>query len=151
MSNSPVAGPNSNLSAPSGWATRVRQWFSANSGAVHELIIALIVTVPIAVATLWLDDRRTTQANHLEDLRSVRAERLENLRFVRDRTGLPGPKPFAEMDLTGMNLSGLDLGCEVDEEGVPIEQANCTDPSCAKLTGAILSYADLTGACGVPT
>jgi Pentapeptide repeats (8 copies) len=92
-----------------------------------------------------LEDARATQAQLLEDARAAQAERLENLRFLRDVAARDaGPMPFRNLDLEGMDLSGLPFPCR-DE--TPIEGCHLkADFTNAHLANAKMSLMDLRGA-----
>ena len=89
----------------------------------------------ILLASWWVTQQ-------LEARLAERQDRVENLRFVRDvSTREKGPMPFFNLDLEGMNLSGLRLGCR-DEEMVE-ECFHRADFEGAKLASADLSRMEL--------
>ena len=115
---------------------------------VGDLFFALALGVGLYVLSDRSDDRRAEEAGRiegiLEEIRAGQAERLENVRFVRDVAARTGPMPFHGLDLEGMNLGGLSLGCR-DE--ILFEQCILrADFAGANLAGADMSLMDLTGA-----
>jgi uncharacterized protein YjbI with pentapeptide repeats len=72
---------------------------------------------------------------------------LEDLRFLRDvSTRQEGPMPFRNLDLQGMNLSGLRFPCRDDEPGVEGGCGVRADFTDANLSDAVMRNMDLTGA-----
>lgn len=116
----PLATPN-----PSPASERSPRW-------VSDVIAGLVAGLLVLVVQVNIDDQR-----------SAREELRENLRFVRERSvGAEVARPFRSMDLTGQNLSGLELP-RADFTGATLIRANLSE---AILTDAELGGADLTGA-----
>jgi hypothetical protein len=121
------------------------------SGTIAGVFSGVAILVASLFATQALEQRLIDQQNRLEDLRSDQQNRVEDLRYVRDiSTRASGPMPFRNLDLEGMNLSGLRLGCR-DPQTLEGECRDKADFVGAKLTSANMSrmdlgYADFTGA-----
>lgn len=99
---------------------------------VSDIIAGLVAGLLVLVVQVNIDDQR-----------SEREDRRENLRFVRERSmGAEVARPFRSMNLTGQNLSGLELP-RADFTGATLVGANLSE---AILTDAKLGGADLTGA-----
>ena len=100
--------------------------------------MAVIVSVPIFAATVWVEHRA-----------AQRQEILENLRFVRDNAGGGGAVPFGGLNLRGADLAGLDLGCKHTDQPAPGSAVQrCVDLTDADMRAArardtILTDADL--------
>ncbi len=127
-------------------------WRRHRDDIVRDLFVALtagaVVSVPIFVATAFLDRRQTSRQETLESARTEREEVLENVRFVRDRAADPnGSKPFGGLNLRGAPLAGLDLQCTTVELPGDIKpRQRCADFREADLQKADLRGADLRGA-----
>jgi uncharacterized protein YjbI with pentapeptide repeats len=123
-------------------------------GAIGGTVAGLLSGAVILAATQPLEHR-------LND----RQERLENLRYLRDvSTRESGPMPFRNIDLEGMNLSGLRFPCrdkvvveacslKADFRGAHLSSTNMSlmelqgaDFTGADLRKANLSDSDLSGA-----
>lgn len=101
-----------------------------------DIVVGLVAGLVVAGGSL------SVQAN-LDDQRSEREALRENLRFVRERAlGTDVTRPFRFMNLTGQNLSGLELP-DADFSGATLVGVNLAG---ADLTGAKLGDADLSGA-----
>ncbi|MBA8806354.1 pentapeptide repeat-containing protein [Promicromonospora sukumoe] len=118
---------------------------------VVAVVSGLTVGLVLMVGQWWIDDARSDRAESLANVQYIRET-------VRDTPG--GPKNFRGMNLRGADLSGVDMGCEVqinrrvtdqitqDPHG-SLEGADpqtCADFTGADLSGAVLDHADISGA-----
>ncbi len=109
-------------------------------------MVALVVGVVISAATVlaqWrIDVAADARAERLAAQAEEAAMRRDDLRFVREvAAGPPGAaRPFSRLDLEEANLSGLPLGC-ASPSG-----RDCATFNEARLSGAVLTGADLRGA-----
>lgn len=80
---------------------------------IRDGLLALVIGSVLVGAQFYLDGRLSEREQAIEAERSKRDERLENLRYVRDRADAQANaddhKAFNNLDLTGMNFTGLDL------------------------------------------
>lgn len=117
-----------------------RWWHLHRQEALRDLMVAVLVAVPIATATYFLDREMAS-----------RQEVLENTRFIRDRAAADpdGLKPFNGLNLHDAFLAGLKLNCylvRAPEEGQEEPQPpSGENEGCADLRSADLSEAYLTG------
>jgi uncharacterized protein YjbI with pentapeptide repeats len=103
----------------------------------RDIFIALLAVG----VTFTLDTRIATRQERAENSRAELQEALENIRFVRERSGDPASiKPFGAIQLSGANLSGLDLGCETRPA------TNCATFENAKMQDVILARTNLKNA-----
>jgi hypothetical protein len=135
---SPTAGGQNgrSTSPPAGVGTSVKKrgrslssFFRDPPWWFRDVVLSALVACMILALQLYFENRATERQVERDAAQALRDERLENLRFVRDRSarGTDVDRPFARLDLTDQDLSGLQL-------------AN------ADFTGAILDGADLTTA-----
>lgn len=103
------ATPQKKRRAVANWFLREPHWL------VRDGLLALVFGGLLLGLQVRMDERLSERELAIENARAKQAERLENLRYVRERsddpTGLEGGiyKSFENLDLTGMNLSGLNL------------------------------------------
>lgn len=112
------------------------------TGAI-AVVSGLVAGGVFYLGQMKLDDERIAREHQREDRREALATRLENLRFVRALSSIEDvDRPFAALDLEGMNLSGLNL------EGADFSNANLRGANFSKtnLKNVLLESADLTGA-----
>lgn len=135
-------------------------WGKHRYEIVRDLTVSLLAVVvafqfdsSLAERQERSEDRRAEQQERLEDRRAHQQEVLENLRFVRERSSDPDQtKPFTFMELSGANLSNLDLGCEDRALSIStcasLNDANLDNALLVStaLSGAIMSDANLVGA-----
>ena len=116
-------------------------WPDVLSGTIGGIISGAAILLATLYATQQLEQRLNDQQN-----------RVENLRFVRDvSTRARGPMPFRNLDLKGMNLSGLRFRCRDPQTLVEGACGNKADFVGAKQASVDMSrmnleYADFTGA-----
>lgn len=79
----------------------------------------------------------------LENRLAFNQETLENLRFVRERSEPGVTKPFRNMQLQGANLSGLQLGCDLDDKACRLTNLIDADLRDANMVGIDLRLADM--------
>jgi uncharacterized protein YjbI with pentapeptide repeats len=131
---------------------------------VKDLIIGVVVGVLLLFGAMWWDAKLVDRQDGLARDLAHQAEVLENTRFVRQlaTSNTKAPKPFANINLEGAQLGGLELACIgaglnrggcADFDGANLQKANLTgttlyraDLSRADLRGAILDRADFRGA-----
>ncbi|MHA7156219.1 pentapeptide repeat-containing protein [Arthrobacter sp. TMN-50] len=116
---------------------------------VRDGLVALTVGGLLLAGQAFIDDRRTDREQVAAAKLSNELSRIEDLRFIRERSAELPPQsegalfnqlPFAEMDLSGQNLSNLDL------RGADFTSANLTDTKffMSDLRGAIFRNTVLT-------
>jgi uncharacterized protein YjbI with pentapeptide repeats len=106
---------------------------------IAGVVSGVCVTVGALGATFGFEARQNDNQTHLENLRFVRELALRHDIAM----------PFRGLDLEGVNLSGLDLGCrdkvsfEVCEKRADFQNASLRG---ADFSGTVLTGADFTGA-----
>jgi predicted negative regulator of RcsB-dependent stress response len=101
-----------------------RWWRTYRGDLVKDLIIGVVVGVLLLFGAMWWDaklvDRQDVLAKSIADRQdglardlAHQAEVLENTRFVRQlaTSNTKASKPFANINLEGAQLGGLELAC----------------------------------------
>lgn len=104
-------------------------------------MLTVLVAVLILGLQLIFEDRATDRQVERDASQALREERLENLRFVRDRSSrdIVVDRPFAGLDLTDQDLTGLQLQ-NADFTGAVLDGADLTT---ANLAGAVFDHASM--------